>query len=464
MEKPVRDSQRKITNVTFTEFVMTKLHLSALADHPLTLEQVEDVFERDPFNFRYKLGPVYHILRYKDPQDWDKDTRTPIAILITGGWGTGKTSAMTWLEALLRRWNAQADCGDIKFRSIWFYPWKYDKKEDVWRGLVAEVILHAMNREADTKSIVEALKTAAMFVGKSALDLASAAELQLGPVKLSGKCLKQIRKNLKDAVYPEKQYLQPYEQIIKDWLAKSLEQNERMVIFIDDLDRCMPEISLQVLESLKLYLSIEKLIFVVGVDRNVVETLVVERYKKLGLVQMREKGESEDEEKQRKREEEKAKQYLSKMFQVEVELAPSQGQIRDFLNDLLCKIPLWQERLSPQRQRLFRGIVLKLAGRNPREVKRILNSSLMAGAGTEMMKPEAGAQQATFEQGLQDYFIRRILQRIYPSLSAMINTDTGRDFLRDWSQFALEHGADEGLRDVLPNYVLLDEPYVMEDK
>jgi hypothetical protein len=461
MEKPGRDSQKKTTNSAFNEFVMAKPDLSALADHPLTLEQVEETFEHDPFNFRYKLGPVYHILRYKNPQVQDKDIRTPLTILISGGWGTGKTSAMRWLEALLTKWSDQANPDDIKFRPIWFYPWKYDKKEDVWRGLIAEVILHAMNREADAKGIVEALKIAALFIGKSALDLTSAAELQLGPIKLSGKCLKQIRKNLKDAVYPEKQYLQSYEQIIKDWIAKSLKKNERMVIFIDDLDRCMPEIGLQVLEALKLYLSIKQLIFVVGVDRNVVETLVVEHYKKLGLVQNIEKDESDNEEnqKQRKREEEKAKQYLSKMFQVEVELSPSQEQIRDFLKDQLSKIPLWQKKLSTERKSLFRGIVLKLSDRNPREVKRILNSSLMAGAGTEMMKSEA-----SFEQGLQDYFIRKILQRTYPSLAPMINTDTGRAFLGEWSQFVLEHKSDEGLRDVLPDYISLDELFTKEDK
>lgn len=458
MGKSAKDSQRKITNANFVDFVKTKLDLSALADHPLTIEQVEEDFkhDRDPFNFRYKLGPVYHILRYKDSQDQYKDKSTPMAILITGGWGTGKTSAMTWLEALLNGWNVQSDSKDIKFRPIWFYPWKYDKKEDVWRGLVAEVILNAMNRKANTKSVVEALKIAAMFVGKSVLDLASATELQLGPVKLSVERLNQVRENLKDAVYPEKQYLQPYEQIIKDWLAKSLTKNERMVIFIDDLDRCMPEIGLQVLEALKLYLNIEKLIFVVGVDKIVIETLVVEHYKKLGLVKAKDKGESEDEEKQRRRQEDKAKQYLSKMFQVDVELAPSQGQIRDYLNDLLTKVPLWKK-LSPKRRRLFQGIVLKLAGRNPREIKRILNSSLMAGAGTEMIKSEAETEQATFEQGLQDYFIRGILQRTYPSLATMPNTDAGRDFLQDWSRFAIENRDHEGLKDILPDYVLEHE-------
>ncbi len=88
-----------------------------------------------------------------------------------------------------------------------------------------------------------------------------------------------------------------------------------MVIFIDDLDRCMPEIALQVLEALKLYLNIEKLIFVVGVDKTVIDKLVKEHYKQLGL------------------DEDKSKNYLAKMFQVEVQVEPSEQQISDFLDE-----------------------------------------------------------------------------------------------------------------------------------
>ena len=28
---------------------------------------------------------------------------------------------------------------------MWFYPWKYHKKEDVWRGLVSEVIIESID-------------------------------------------------------------------------------------------------------------------------------------------------------------------------------------------------------------------------------------------------------------------------------------------------------------------------------
>jgi predicted KAP-like P-loop ATPase len=88
-----------------------------------------------------------------------------------------------------------------------------------------------------------------------------------------------------------------------------------MVVFIDDLDRCMPQIALLVLEALKLYLNLPKLVFVVGVDRSVVIKLVSEHYNELGL------------------KDEKSRDYLAKMFQVEATVAPSEPEVADFLEN-----------------------------------------------------------------------------------------------------------------------------------
>ena len=70
--------------MTFDEFVKEPPKLTVLTDHPLT---PDEAFDADTFNFRYKVGPIYDILRHPA-------TKTPAAILISGGWGTGKTSAM----------------------------------------------------------------------------------------------------------------------------------------------------------------------------------------------------------------------------------------------------------------------------------------------------------------------------------------------------------------------------------
>src|SRR5690606_8577689 len=103
--------------------------MTVLSDQPLRSADAH----LDALTLAVKLGPVYDILRHPD-------TRTPLAIAVYGDWGTGKTSAMRWLEGLLLEWNEHGEHGKggsrgKVVRPVWFYPWKYHDKDDVWRGL-----------------------------------------------------------------------------------------------------------------------------------------------------------------------------------------------------------------------------------------------------------------------------------------------------------------------------------------
>jgi predicted KAP-like P-loop ATPase len=125
---------------------------------------------------------------------------------------------------------------------------------------------------------------------------------------------RQIYDEYDKTSHPEKAYLNQFEDTLRDWVQRYLQKDSRLVLFIDDLDRCLPEVTLEVLEALKLYLSLDRLVFVVGLDRTVVDGVVCEHYKKNGL------GDS------------KAREYLNKIFQVEVNLAPSEEQMKEFLH------------------------------------------------------------------------------------------------------------------------------------
>jgi predicted KAP-like P-loop ATPase len=344
----------------FKKFAKGKPELTILTDHAL---EPEEAYIRDNFNLRYWMGPVYDIIRHKD-------THTPMSVAIYGDWGAGKTTAMRWLHGLINEWNNN-DEAEIKIRPIWFYPWKYDKKEDVWRGLIAEVILNVMGEKIkDAKTAIRAFKMLSIFIGKSALDIVSAAKFGIpGFAELNSSVIKKIIKSLKETSHPEEAYLHPYEKALEKWVNEAIGKRQRIIIFIDDLDRCMPEIALQVLEALKLYLNIDGLIFIVGVDRVVINKVVEEHYRKIGF------------EPEKEIDKEKIGKYLAKMFQVEISLYPSEKQIEDFLNELLEGMEYWKEHLDQKEREIYRKIILKRAKKNPREIKRLINSAFMGGVG-----------------------------------------------------------------------------------
>ncbi len=350
----------------FQKFAARGPELTVLTDHALKPEETY----RDSFNLRYRLGPVYDILRYPG-------TKTPMAIAVYGDWGAGKTTAMKWLHGLIDEWNKNVKAEKkIKIRPVGFYPWKYDKKEDVWRGLISEVIINSIDvKGATIQTVKNAARQFGLFLGRSFLHVLAGVKLKAkdpgdtAEADIDLASIKEILAEYQEAAHPEKAYLNEFESSLENWIKETLGNDERMVIFIDDLDRCMPEIALQVLEALKLYLKIEKLFFVVGVDKKVIDKLVKEHYKRLGL------------------DEDKSKNYLAKMFQVEVQVEPSEQQISDFLDEQLKEISYWREpQLSKDERGIFRELIFKLAERNPREVKRLINSALMMGAGAVMIK------------------------------------------------------------------------------
>ncbi len=169
--------------------------LTIAPDHPIS----EKTPGADRFDLGLRIGPIYDILRHPE-------TRTPMAAAIYGDWGAGKTSAMKWLDGRLRIWNEQgAPDGKIKVHSVWFYPWKYQTQEDVWRGLVAQVIIACLDtKDADAKDYMEAAKDLGAFLGNAFIDLVSGVKFSVGlagaaKADLDLKSLQKIKENAKDS-------------------------------------------------------------------------------------------------------------------------------------------------------------------------------------------------------------------------------------------------------------------------
>lgn len=404
----------------FTKLAQTPPVLPVISDHPLDRK---DAFN-DSFDLCLRLGPVFDIIRHTN-------TPTPTAIAIYGDWGTGKTSSMKWLEGLINQWNEKGKIRNkTKVRTVWFYPWKYHDKDDVWRGLISEVILKGVEIEgANIKRVTKAAKQFGLFLGKGFIHTLSAIKLKAGDAKTTGEaefdlsCIKDIISEYDKNIHPEKAFLNEFEESFKGWLNETLGDDERMVIFIDDLDRCMPQVALGVLEALKLYLNIEKLIFVVGVDKDVIEPLVNKHYKDLGL------------------DEYKSSNYLAKMFQTEVTVGPSEDQIISYLDDHLDNVEYFGDSyLANNEKSIFHSLINTLADRNPREVKRLINSAIMSGAGVEMLKKTGDAHHNySFKQGMQIFFIRYILEKYYPNMSRLLGSKQGNTFFNEWSKFVCDN-------------------------
>src|SRR5262249_20371357 len=64
-------------------------------------------------------------------------------------------------------------------------------------------------------------------------------------------------------------------------IIRRIGRGRPLVVIIDDVDRCLPEKAIQVLESIKLFLDVEGCVFLLAVDRDIVEKAITVKYKDL---------------------------------------------------------------------------------------------------------------------------------------------------------------------------------------
>jgi formylglycine-generating enzyme required for sulfatase activity len=239
------------------------------------------------------------------------NTSTPLTIGIFGTWGSGKTSLMSMIEKGLPK----------SFRTTWFNAWMYDKQDTLWRVLLLHVLTALKeaipeNKPADIERLndleaalyqsVEREKIGELTIdwGKFGRGVTGGA-MQIGLAFLPGGAvvtdlLKELRNkdkadealsNIFTAIHRERarihidqiKFLEQFHRYFSELAEEHLvKKNLRLVVFIDDLDRCLPDKAVEVLEAIKLFLDTPGCVFVLGLDQNVITRGIELKYRELG--------------------------------------------------------------------------------------------------------------------------------------------------------------------------------------
>lgn len=313
-------------------------------------------FKKDSFCLNDQLGFDRYV-QILGEMITDKNFQTPFCIGIHGSWGSGKTSFMRQLEANLTQNNNTPVAVPV-----WFNPWRYSKEEHLIIPFL-KTIAASLNtyHKSNDDPLSSSLKKAASEISTAARAIAYGAKVDFFGLALSGKDMIDQEANLKKkemckAVVLTEELPDIYYGII-DHLQDAVKEKEfRLVVFIDDLDRCIPEKAVELLEAIKLFLDLEGYLFILGVDRKVVEEGILHHYKY--------RGKDEGDKKPRTKEYELAAKYLEKMIQMPLELPPVEpSRKRGFIYNLLENSSLQQHSTL---------IEYGIAGR-PRDITRFIN-------------------------------------------------------------------------------------------
>lgn len=144
-------------------------------------------------------------------------------------------------------------------------------------------------------------------------------------------------------------------------IIKLIGSGKPLVVVIDDLDRCLPEKAVQVLEAIKLFLDVEGCIFLLAVDRDVVEKAIAVKYKDLVAVAKDADG------KPQRLFTLLGENYFEKIVQLPFALPPvSDKQFKEFVTKVY----------PDEHIRQCSSIFTEGLPRNPRKVKRLLQTFL----------------------------------------------------------------------------------------
>lgn len=263
------------------------------------------------------LQRVYEHVRDADP---------PCVIGIHGDWGAGKTSFLAQLEALLTvfrqhrgAWLDDKQSGmafDPNVRTrlqgrieglnaypvVWFEAWRYQHDPQPVITLLREIRRQlSPARRAATE--VKKIGAVAIETGLVGIDgvISKFTGFKAGP--------KEIRES--GERYEAENFMAPSATVsLTDVLDQAIAQvvlprNKkvpgRLVVIIDDLDRCSPETAKAMLEGLKVFLQLRHVVFVIAMDESVVADFIAMSFK-----------DSESEVGVRRR---RARQYIEKLCQ-----------------------------------------------------------------------------------------------------------------------------------------------------
>lgn len=255
----------------------------------------------------------------------------PLTVGIFGLWGAGKS---TLLNLIGKNYEGNKDAIYVSINA-----WMFENYEDAKTAIMEALLRELKDNEkipikirksfvslikkidflkVGTKAAATAAPVIASFVTGNPLPLVLNLPNEAKEIETAIKSVSDSVRGIKD------DYLKDDETVddsvvnnirnFRNEFEKTLESEEinRVVVLIDDLDRCQPERIIETLEAIKLFLSVKKTTFIIAADENVIQYAIKKKYPNIDGFNI-----------------ELDKEYIEKMIQVPIqipELSPKDVQ------------------------------------------------------------------------------------------------------------------------------------------
>jgi hypothetical protein len=266
---------------------------------------------------------------------------SPTTIGFFGDWGSGKSTLIRMVRAELEK--------DKSILCLTFNGWLFEGYDDAKTAIMGSILDAIQERIENDKGLgtkaMELLKKLlrrvdwlhlASLAGKYALPAiagfpqVSAALAGGDAVKFIAEKTKEVdldeaKKLLKEAPEGQENIRRNIRDFRKDFEELLTESKiSRLVVFVDDLDRCLPDTIIETLEAIKLFLFVKGTAFVLAADERLVQYAVRQRFPELPGTET-----------------EVGRDYLEKLIQIPLRIPPLSGpEIESYINILFAQLRL----------------------------------------------------------------------------------------------------------------------------
>lgn len=307
----------------------------------LSNKELENYSLDDSFNFKIKADAIKYFLEFNSIA-LEKNKM----LVLYGDWGSGKTSLMKHIASEI---NKQI------YYPIFFHAWEHEKDENLALSL-CDLLIESANDNSDVirdfmKGALITLKSFASGITLKTPTFVPGIELEFSGEKVTTTIDKAFKDSAPTSFYQSnEEFKQSFKKVEDLILKKSLAQ--KIMIFVDDLDRCEPENVLNLITAIKLFFGYgDKCVFFCGVDKNAVAKAVETKYKDVV----------------------KSEEYMEKVF----DIAFNMPRTYSLKKMLLIYFDEFKLTLNDQRDffavDLIEEFFQSIGFTNPRHLKKVLN-------------------------------------------------------------------------------------------
>ena len=317
-------------------------------------------------------------------------TDTPITIALQGEWGSGKTSLMNQL-----RYNLCDEEG-APYYAIWINTWQYSLMKTPQQSIISilEGIINQIGQLNPSRHKWEESKKKIGGVFKKMATIGT--KVAAGVVGVEGDVVNDIF-NSDNSESDIAQLKDEIARLIDDALAQD-STKQGFTFYIDDLDRIDPPVAVEILELLKNIFDLEKCVFILAIDYDVVIKGLKPKFGELTESNERE-----------------FRSFFDKIIQLPFSMPVASYNVDTFLVDALRKIEFFtdEELNDPQLAEDLSEIARLSVGSNPRSLKRLTNTLALISLINEVQtQQDVNARQTVLNKELN--FALVCMQIAYP--------------------------------------------------